>query len=81
MEVQMQRKYRKRKGRKNKHHNVPKCRNGANTVENLINLDENRHDAFHLLFGTRTFVEAARILLRANRMKGGEKWCVQDAEA
>lgn len=56
--------------RKNNHHIIPKSRGGTKTVENLIKLDENRHEAFHFLFGTRTFVEAAKILLRANRMKG-----------
>jgi len=59
----------KRKGRRNKHHILAKKRGGTKTPKNLILLDENRHAAYHLLFGTRTFEEAARLLLRASKMK------------
>lgn len=57
-----------KKGRVNKHHNLSKSRGGSRCLSNLISLDENRHAAFHLLFGTRTFKEAADVLLRADRM-------------
>lgn len=57
-----------RKGRTNKHHVLAKKRKGKKIPKNLILLDENRHAAFHLLFGTRTFKEAAEVLLRADKM-------------
>ena len=60
--------YLKRSGRKNRHHNLAKDRGGRRDVWNMISLDEYRHSAFHLLFGNRTFKEAAMILLRADRM-------------
>jgi len=58
-----------RKGRHNKHHDFPKNKGGDDKPENIFYLDENRHAAFHLLFGEKTFYEAARILVRAYRMK------------
>jgi len=60
--------YLKRSGKKNRHHNLAKERGGRRTPTNMILLDEYRHSAFHLLFGNRTFKEAARVLLRANQM-------------
>ena len=63
-----------RAGRKNRHHILAKKRGGTKKPENLILLDENRHAAFHLLFGKRTFREAAMVLLRTDaikKMKGG----------
>lgn len=58
-----------RKGRHNRHHNLPKSRGGTDEEINLFRFDENRHAAFHLLFGDKTFSEIAMILLRAERMK------------
>ena len=63
----------KRTRKKNRHHNLAKERGGLRTIQNLIELDERRHQAFHLIFGNRTFSEAARILIRAERMK--EDYC------
>jgi len=60
-----------RSGRQNKHHIKAKSRGGTYASFNLILLDENRHAAFHLLFGNRDFQEAAQVLLRADRMKKG----------
>jgi hypothetical protein len=59
----------KRAGRNSKHHNLAKSRSGTATQYNLFNLDDNRHAAFHLLFGVRTFLEAAAVLIRADRMR------------
>ena len=61
-----------RAGRKNKHHIKAKSHGGSYQPCNLIILDENRHAAFHLLFGNRDFEEAAYVLLRAHKMKRGE---------
>ena len=60
-----------RSGRRNKHHIKAKSRGGSYQPFNLILLDENRHAAFHLLFGNRDFQEAAAVLLRAHHMKMG----------
>jgi len=57
-----------RKGKCNKHHVLAKNRKGKKVPKNLILMDENRHAAFHLLFGNRTFKEAAEVLLRADKM-------------
>ena len=56
----------KRAGRKNKHHILPRKRGGKTCAKNIIVLDENRHSAYHLLFGNRTFLEAAALLKRTN---------------
>jgi len=58
-----------RKGRRNRHHILPKSRRGTRKPSNMILLDENRHAAYHLIFGNKTFEEAARLLLRADEMK------------
>ena len=63
----------KRKGRRNRHHIKAKVRGGKKTPKNLILLDENRHSAYHLLFGTKNFLEASALLLRANEMKRRQK--------
>ncbi len=63
------RKFLRRAGKINKHHNLAKSRGGTKTGYNMFLMDDNRHAAFHLLFGTRTFQEAALVLLRADRMR------------
>jgi len=73
----MKRTYLKRKGRKNRHHIQPRARGGIKKPENMFLFDENRHSAFHLLFGNRNFKEASAVLLRADRMKKrkqGKNW-------
>ena len=60
-----------RKGRTNRHHILAKSRKGKRTKKNLILLDENRHAAFHLLFGTKTFLEVAQLLVRTHNTKNG----------
>jgi len=69
--------YLKRKGRRNRHHIKAKARGGVKKPENMFLFDENRHSAFHLLFGNRNFKEASAVLLRADRMKKrkqGKNW-------
>jgi len=58
----------KRAGKFNKHHVRPKHRKNKSKPNNLIRMDINRHQAFHLIFGNRDFVEAANLLLRADKM-------------
>lgn len=63
------RKFLRRSGKTNQHHLLAKARGGTKTGFNLFLLDDNRHAAFHLLFGTRTLREAALVLLRADRKR------------
>jgi len=63
------RNYLRRAGRRNRHHIKARSKGGKYTPANLIMLDERRHSAFHLLFGLKTFREAAAILIRAAEMK------------
>ena len=58
-----------RAGWSNDHHILARVRGGKRKASNMILLDERRHSAFHLLFGEKTFLEAARILIRADRIK------------
>lgn len=58
-----------RSGATNKHHLVPKSRGGTREENNLFRWDRMRHNAYHLLFGLKTFPEAARLLMRAWNMK------------
>lgn len=62
-----------RSHKKNRHHILAKSKNGKETIDNLILLDENRHAAYHLLFSNKTFKEAAKLLNRASRMKERQK--------
>ncbi len=64
--------FRKRRGKKNNHHILPKKRGGKKRSNNLIWLDINRHAAFHLIFQNKTFIEAARLLIRTHNMITGE---------
>jgi hypothetical protein len=58
----------------NNHHIRARSRGGDSTPANLIRLDERRHAAYHLIFGDKTFKEAAMILLKAEKLKGGKIW-------
>lgn len=59
----------KRAGRRNKHHILSRNRGGKRTEANLLLMDENRHAAYHLLFGEMTLKEAGLLLLRTHVMK------------
>lgn len=59
----------KRAGKCNRHHIKAKSKGGINIPCNMIRLDERRHAAYHLLFGLRTFREAAAVLIRTAEMK------------
>lgn len=47
----------------------PKSRGGGNNESNILMLDIRRHEAWHLLFGNKTFAEVIRLLERTIRMK------------
>jgi len=58
-----------RSGKKNKHHNKASSVGGQSIESNLISMDISRHNAFHLIFKNLSFVEAAELLLRTDKMK------------
>jgi hypothetical protein len=60
-----------RKGKRNNHHIINKTNGGSDGFKNLISLDEERHNAFHFLFGNLSFQEVAEMLMRAVQMKEG----------
>lgn len=55
--------------KRNRHHIRAKAIGGTNKPRNIIYLDEERHKAWHFLFGNKNFVEVAEMLLRAVAMK------------
>ena len=67
----------KRKGKTNRHHILAKSRKGKRTPKNMILLDENRHASYHLLFGTKTFLEVAQLLIRTHNFKNGTKFRIE----
>lgn len=62
----------KRKRKITKHHNINQHNGGTSEIENIILLKEERHKAWHEIFKNRTFKQAAKLLLRVDRMKGGK---------
>lgn len=57
-----------------KHHIINRCRGGSNDDSNLIRLFRWKEKKFHELFGDKSFVEAARLLLRTERIKTGVRY-------
>ena len=47
-----------------RHHNLARARNGNYSEWNIYHLTASHHEAYHKLFGNRTFEEAAKVLLR-----------------
>ena len=62
-------KFKNRSYRRNRHHIINKCFGGSKSVENLLTLDTNRHDAWHLLFKNMDFLDVMRLLARTLKMK------------
>jgi len=54
------------RGWEDDHHILAKSRGGTKHPSNIIRMDRSRHEAFHFLFGNRTFLEAARVLVVLN---------------
>lgn len=64
------RKFRIRHDGRNRHHFLrPRSRGGDNSVNNLLLMHIERHEAWHKLFGLMTADEALELLSRAIRMK------------
>jgi len=68
-EIKRQNRLRKLK-RPTKHHLRPRCRNGNNDPANVLLLMNERHQAWHCLFGNRTLDEVIRVLQRIRSVKG-----------
>lgn len=60
--------YGERAGRLTRHHILAKKRGGKRTPGNIIMLDEKRHRCYHALFLNRTFIEAAKVLVRTHNL-------------
>lgn len=56
-------------GEKNKHHNRAQEFGGRNDRANIYHWDINVHHSFHLIFGNRTLLEAASLLIYIDSMK------------
>ena len=59
----------KRSGKFNRHHIKAKSRGGDSLESNLLRMDTNRHDAWHLLFGNLTIEEIIVLLDRVDQTK------------
>lgn len=59
----------KRSGKFNRHHIKPRSRGGDSLESNLLTMDTNRHDAWHLLFSNLTITEIIELLERVAKMK------------
>lgn len=59
-----------RSGKMIKHHITNRVNGGNNSRENLLTFDSRREQAWHFLFGNKSFEEVAELLLRTCRMKG-----------
>lgn len=62
----------KKKKRLVSHHIVNRCHGGKKNERNLFLWTSEREVAWHKLFKDLTFRQAAMVLLRADRMKGGK---------
>jgi len=53
---------------RSKHHVVNKINHGTNSPENIIRLKIYKHQIWHRIFHNMSFLEAAELLIRADRM-------------
>jgi hypothetical protein len=58
-----------RSGVFNKHHLKPGSRGGQSIDSNLLRMDVNRHNAWHLLFSNLTLTEIINLLQRLKGIK------------
>ena len=59
---------------RNYHHLKPQSRGGKYIDSNLLLIKIDRHHFWHKIFGNRTLGEVIRLLIRLERVKGGEQW-------
>ena len=63
------RRRKRRRRRLTKHHIINRINGGAEMPENIILLTEQKHECWHEIFGNLSFIEAARVLIRADKLK------------
>lgn len=56
-----------------KHHIKNRVNGGSNYEDNLLLLWKEKEETFHLMFGSRTLMEAAKLLLRVHRAKRNQR--------
>ena len=54
---------------RNRHHLIPKSRNGKATPDNLLLMDIDKHKEWHRIFGLMTLDEVIELLIRLRRIK------------
>ena len=60
----------KRRARKlTRHHIVNRINKGGDEVENIIKLKNRKHEMWHIIFKNLSFIEAAKLLVKAHNMK------------
>jgi len=64
---------RNKKPKLTKHHIVNKCNGGQTTPENILLLFEEKHRAWHSIFGNADLNEAIAILQRVKQMKNHQQ--------
>ena len=65
--------FKKRAGWNDDHHLQAQSKGGQDIDSNVSRLDAYRHDAYHLLFGTASLIEAQRILKRWAELKRNQR--------
>jgi len=76
MKGRLKRNQKKRK--MNKHHLRPKSRGGSKVQSNLILIDMERHNAWHILWGNRTLDEIIELLIRLREIKKSQSYEVHN---
>ena len=69
VKYQKRRKPRKFKQHRNKHHLIPKSRGGGGSLNNLLLIDIEKHEAWHRIFKNATAQEVLDLLERVVRAK------------
>jgi len=63
----------KKKEKQQRHHLKPKSRGGGNSARNIILLWNDKHDAWHTLFGTLTLREIIELLVKLHNWKSNKQ--------
>ena len=58
----------RRKKKLTRHHIQNRVRKGTDDPENIILLKSEKHECWHTIFHNLDFIEAAKLLIRADRM-------------
>ena len=63
----------KHRAGQSKHHQRARSRKGNGTINNIIWLHVESHEAYHVLFGNRDLAETIELLSRIKRAKENQK--------